>query len=310
MRRFIIKAVLFLTLLSSVIAIWEYQLGKVTNSYSKKRKQFESKLPSIEVLVLGASQLDQGVNPAYINMKCYNLSTHAQSLFYDKELALKYIDRLPALKAVFIEVTFFSLWYEMNGKEYWRKYFYYQFWNIKYPDFSPTDLNLYSKIVLYAPMLPLTAALKPAKVNMAEDISPDGWYMVKESLPITDTMGKRMADDLYYQCNDISFKSNIQYLKTLITELDKRNIKVVLITPPVTRLMDKYANKRKIAITDSVLNAFTAQYNCKFMNYWQDKRFVDSDFYNADHLNVRGAEKFSKILNTEVLMDSTLAKKQ
>jgi hypothetical protein len=40
------------------------------------------------------------------------------------------------------------------------------------------------------------------------------------------------------------------------------------------------------------------KYHVAYFNFLRDSRFVTADFYVSDHLNARGAEKFSKILNT------------
>lgn len=37
--------------------------------------------------------------------------------------------------------------------------------------------------------------------------------------------------------------------------------------------------------------------NTTYINLYEDKRFDDSDFFDANHLNVKGANKCSKILN-------------
>jgi hypothetical protein len=36
------------------------------------------------------------------------------------------------------------------------------------------------------------------------------------------------------------------------------------------------------------------------LNYGSDKRFSDDDFYDGDHLNVKGAQKFSDLLHGDL----------
>jgi hypothetical protein len=173
MKNFILKLLLFLSPFIVVIPIWEHGLNKVSNSYSKKRQQLESVLPTAEVLVLGTSHALYGINPEYFSLKGYNAANVSQSLFYDKAITLKYLDKLTSLKFVLIDISYFSLWYQVNdGTEYWRDYFYYQFWDIKYPELKWYNVNLYSKIMLYTPQLAGAYALKDFNVDLAVNIQP------------------------------------------------------------------------------------------------------------------------------------------
>lgn len=38
-----------------------------------------------------------------------------------------------------------------------------------------------------------------------------------------------------------------------------------------------------------------------YFNYLRDERFTTQDFVDSDHLNKRGAEKFTRILNEDVV---------
>ena len=50
------------------------------------------------------------------------------------------------------------------------------------------------------------------------------------------------------------------------------------------------------------LPAFNLGYGSQSLHYYlRDERFTTEDFFNIDHLNRRGAEKFSRILNEDVV---------
>ncbi len=308
MKKLIIKGLLFLCPLLIIVAVWEYQLNKVVNSYYKKRHVLEAGLSSTEVLVLGNSHDLYGINPAYFSRKGYNLADVSQSLFYDENITLKYLDKMPSLKYVFIDVSYFSLWYQLKNDpiENWRDYFYAQYWNIKYPDLHWYNLNLYSKILIYSPREALQYAMKGFHVDLAQDISNYGWQPLitiganNNNPQHVDSLTIARIKYLDGFCKADCFNDNIGYLDSLIIQLDKYHVMPILITTPVTPLFLKYADERKISETDSVLTAISRRYNCGYINYLQDTRFVDSDFADADHLNPAGAAKFSKFLNGEI----------
>jgi len=313
MKKLLVKGLLFLFPLLLIVAVWEYKLNKVVNSYSKKRTTLEAGLSTMEVLVLGNSHDLYGINPAFFIRKGYNLADVSQSLFYDKSITLKYLAQMPSLKYVFIDVSYFSLWYQLNNDpvENWRDYFYAQFWSIQYPALKWYNLNLYSKILIYSPREALQYALKDFHVNLAEDISPEGWQSISTLGPDnhspkkTDSLTRTRIKYLDGFCRPECFKDNLGYLDSLLTQLDKRHIKVFLITTPVTPLFLKYADKRKIAVTDSVLKVLSHQFSSRYIDYLQDIRFTDPDFEDADHLSPEGAKKLSIMLNMEMLSDSS-----
>ncbi len=294
---------------------WEHLLNNITTSYSKKRQHLEANLPSIEVLILGNSMTHQGINPAYLSRNTYNLADASQSLYYDKELTEKYLDKMVSLKLVVINLSYYSLWYEDDRLEAWRRYFYYQYWGIKNPSISAWDINCYSKIMLFNNLIPWSYALKGFKVDMATNITAKGWNIAPDGYDRiyghdkrNDSIGKTRANGIEAMCDETNFKTNCQYLVDFVTELQKRNVKVVFITTPATQFMNKYADQKKIIRTDSLMDAFSKTYHTRYFNYFLDRRFNDSDFHHVDHLNVYGAKKFTNIIDKEILMDSTLSK--
>ncbi|HEX2396054.1 MAG TPA: hypothetical protein VHI78_11965, partial [Bacteroidales bacterium] len=114
---FIKKVLLLILPFLIILGFIELQLRKIPNSYAKKRQFFENSLGRINVLVLGSSQSLYDINPDYFNYIGFNLSDVNQSLYYDAEITLKFIDRMPSLKCVVLSVSYFSLWYQISDDE-------------------------------------------------------------------------------------------------------------------------------------------------------------------------------------------------
>ena len=83
-------------------------MRKLPNSYSIKKDNFESSLDSIKILFLGSSEPLDDIDPGQLDAKGYNLAALWQRLYYDKELTLRYVDRMPDLKIVFISISTIS----------------------------------------------------------------------------------------------------------------------------------------------------------------------------------------------------------
>ncbi len=64
-------------------------------------------------------------------------------------------------------------------------------------------------------------------------------------------------------------------------------------------------------IIESKINRFSypdyiQKYNLGYYNYLKDDRFSAEDFFDSDHLNTRGAEKFSRLLRDEIIENMSL----
>lgn len=304
MKRFILKSVLFISPLIIFLFYIEFHLKLIPNSYSFKRKCLEEQLDSIQVLVLGSSQSYHGINPAYFKLNTFNLSNVSQSLFYDTKLTLKYIDKMPKLKYVIINISYFSLGSALiDGTENWRSYYYSQYWDVNYPEIKLYDLKKYSQILLYTPQISFSYFRKNFEITLTEGIDRKG-YLKNDSTNsyknINDTLGHKRVLFHDNKFNESRYIENRNYLESLLSSLKKRNIIPLIITPPVFSTYSKYADKNKIKKNNEIINYLCKKYNCQYLDYFTDNRFVKSDFKDNDHLNFAGAEKFSKILNEKL----------
>jgi hypothetical protein len=281
----------------------EVNLAVIPNSYSFKRFCFEKQLDSIEVLVLGSSQIVYGVNPSYFSLKGFNLSNVSQTLYYDSHLTLRYLNRMPSLKFVLINISYFSFGEQLiDGREAWRDYYYSQFWNINFPEMERLDIKKYSKTFLYTPMRSFSYFLDGFHVDLIKNLGQNGYaYLDTTEMSQSDSTGYlrvRTHDDCY---SEKRVGENQHDIEILISELQKRNITPVIVTPPVFSTYAKFINKEKMQRNYAIIDKICQKYKCSYFNYFSDSRFVQRDFCDNDHLNCIGAEKFSRIMDKEIL---------
>lgn len=128
MPRFMVRVLIFTTILAGLLLLFEHKLSSVSNIFTLQKKYLEQRLSVIEWCVLGNSVASSGIDPDTIAPNGFNLGNGGQEFYYDKQLMLKYIDRMPRLKTVMIVVTHFSLWHRLAGGG--RASFYSQFYGI------------------------------------------------------------------------------------------------------------------------------------------------------------------------------------
>lgn len=302
MKKFIIRLLLFLIPVIGFIAWWEHGLGKMPNSYSIKRSQLEAQASTIQVLVLGPSHALRGVDPECFSMKGYNVANIQQSLFYDVRITLKYLDKMPELKVVLIDISYPSFWFQVHDcEEPVRDYFYSDYWNIKYSEIKWYDIKNYSKILQVGNQNAWDYAEHGFKVDLAPGYLSNGWAIEGKKAPITDSAGAALVKTHERDMKQDNFKNNINDLGMLLTELNKRNIKPVFFIPPFTTCYNKFMDKNRLKTIDSTITELCKTYHCKWYDYHNDPRFSDSDFREVTHLEKDGAIKFSKIINEEIL---------
>ena len=305
MRPLLIKTACLFTPLLLFCYFLEVRLDKVVNNYSFKKACLEDRLDSIQVLVLGSSQATEGINPAFFSEYGFNLANMSQSLFYDTRLALKYIDRMPKLKYAIITLSYFSFGYQISdGIEGWKDYYYSQFWGIDFPELGVLDLRRYSKLALYTPLQSLIYFRKGFKVPLDSEFKSNGYLkidMIGNDLNINDSLGRKRVKfhDKYFREDRVA--GNVKDLETLIRAFKKKNVTPVLLTTPVFPTYSKFADEHRLLMNDSIINKLCSENGCRYYNYFLDKRFIKTDFVDNDHLNFMGAEKFSRIIDEEVI---------
>jgi len=304
-KKFVFKGMIFILPLLIFLGFVEYKLHGIPNGYNKKRVQLERQLDSIDVLVLGSSQALHGINPAWFSCKGFNVANNSQSLFYDTQIALKYLDRMKHLKCVVVTISYFALWNQLSDlPEDWRDSFYYYYWDIKYPGLKMMNAKNYSLIMLYGTQNALQYTAEGFHEDLAKDMNPNGWIRI-DTIPnnpqISDESGKERVKFHDKIRHDYRIAENIALLENLISECKKRGVDVAFVTPPVYETYYKYTDPKVILRNNFEIERLCKKYGCKYYDYLNDRRFTFKEFNDNDHLNFIGAMKFSKLINTDVL---------
>jgi hypothetical protein len=307
MRKFIIKSLVFISPFIPLFAWWEHGLARIPNSYNTKARLLAEAAPDCEVLVLGSSHGYMGINPSFFTQRGFNMANVSQTLFYDSELTARYLPRLPKLKCAVFAISYFSLEGGVlgQGAESFRCPFYHRFYHLPserwIDNFDPGN---FSMIALYGLTDSARYFKHRFKDSLAEQVETNGWYDIpldKDHPNISDESGKARAEfhDAFMA------KGNIAYNRALLVKAMRsyKNAGVVpvLITTPVFRTYRDHLDGDKYERMQEVIRGICEETGSKYFNYLDDRRFDIDDFSDNDHLDAPGAEKFSKILDREVL---------
>lgn len=300
MRKFIFRLLLFVTPFLLVFVVLEFFFRHTPNNYSVKNQYIKTNNLKIETLLFGDSHCLYGLNPSYFSTNTFNLSNVSQTIYFDQLLFEKHIDSLPKLKKVVFCIEYTNLSQRDNtGEDSWRKFHYQRFMELNVPIIEPYDPRQMS-IVLTQNFYKTRELLKRyIKKGSILDCDIKGWgtNYKKENRINPEQIAARRAKIQEDGLTD--FRLNAQRLQKMISVCKKRNIKVIIVSMPQTRIYEHYLNQNKLkAIIKRCKNfQINNTETVHYLNLFHDERFTNDDFYDADHLNNVGAIKCSKIVN-------------
>ncbi len=317
MKLFLKKLIYFLVFPIVFVLVMDIWLRNQESLYSVKYEGALLNKDSIEILILGNSHATYGVDPDAFEMYAYNLANVSQSIYFDKRLTTSLIDSLPNLKYVFISIDYHSLYFSSQGiRDIWSYYgnkIKYKNKNYVLEDISPFCYG-------YSPKVSLSL-LKKRVLNFLKYGKECLSYNVEVGVNLNDTLKKGFIS-FEEQCNSDFFNEEIyksridvfnkkiysstergEVLKDLdhfIDNLIKNNVEPILYTTPTFTNYNTYLDSSILNQNYKDILGLLNKYNISYLNFMDHPIFEKDDYYNADHLNKKGALKFSKMLNDTI----------
>ncbi|OOM81655.1 hypothetical protein CLPUN_10180 [Clostridium puniceum] len=95
-------------------------------------------------------------------------------------------------------------------------------------------------------------------------------------------------------------RENKQTLKDYLQLLENNKIKPIVLVCPAIKYYTKYFSKRLEDEFHGIIKEIGQKYDFQYIDYFRSEEFDDDDFLDVSHLNNKGAEKFTKILNEAI----------
>ena len=256
---------------------------------------------SVKTLIVGNSHAEDGIDPSLFSSYTYNLAFSSQSLLHDDLLIRKYLPLLPNLKKVVLSIDYHSLYMDESED---REFLYSYYFDIRLHHQKKLFLkeNLSFLFFVYTPTI-LTDLLN-GKSNIPLVKGWNGVYS-KSSADVCQKRGELRVDYFRKMIREkLSSKKNkeVYYkLNRLIQFLQSNEIQVVLISTPCHSIFNNLLDSKIIRQNLTLIQELTNCYKIPYINSMKDTKYKTNDFYNVDHLNTRGARKYSKFLNDTLI---------
>jgi hypothetical protein len=89
-------------------------------------------------------------------------------------------------------------------------------------------------------------------------------------------------------------------LDELITKLHSKGITAIFFSTPTFKDYNKILEPDIITHNNLITKKLCKKYNMEFMDYSINNDFIKNEFFNPDHLNKKGAARFSSILDSRL----------
>ncbi len=302
MKLFLFRMTLFCLIIIGSFAIGEILVRQIDNPYSVKMKLIKEQGENTETILLGNSHTFYGLRADLWPNKAINLSNVSQPLAYDRRIIEKYIDSLPNLKNIVMQVSLTSLFDNdmENTDEWWRCTSYQLYMDLGvHPRFSRYSFEI-SYLPLYSNKI--QSLLHLTKPQLVADSLGNG---LGYDAPLPDSeleeSGPKIANG-HKKSSDMARTShNLAHLVHISKLCKDRGINLILYTQPEYKSYRSAADPVFMNKMRDVISKFADQYNASYFFLYDDPRFKREDFYDADHLNhYKGAVKLTTILSDTI----------
>jgi hypothetical protein len=309
MKKFLVRLSIFL-MPGTVLTLFfifslEFYMTR-SAAFSLKKNFLEDNLGTIEVLVLGSSHSQNSVNPAFLKNKTSNLAFGSQPISIDYYLLDKYIDQMPKLKIVFIDVSPHRFYKDLNPSD-WNGHIYSNLYDIKYNveqysvknhSFFFSHPSFFTKSFLTI-LNPYSYKYKYNEYGFVVNDFNSRFSQLNYNIEQIDT-----SYIMPFDFQEIEYKkTNEHYLKMIIKRCKINDIKLIFINTPVYKT---FSNKMPVEATqyvDSLMNQYNNVYGTKYYDFSEDKKYQIYDFKNDNHLNSDGAKKFTTEIDSLITIN-------
>ena len=301
-RRFLFKLALFLSPLLAVLLFAEWKLQSLPNTLLKKRMLLERHAPSLRVLVLGTSIEYGGIAPSEFDCDGMNMANPFQTVFLNAEIARHFAPSLPQLRLVLFGISYGAFEAQLGSTPVSQVvYLYRRFLGTRLDggvDFW--DARNFSAVAAFGQEIVLEEFLSGFTVTQVDPCDDYGWSPQTGELDPSKEVGPPFERlQVYLKPEHIA--ENVSAVEDLLAQLQERGVEVVFISAPMTKQVIPYLDAARLERTNAIIRDVAARHHATYLDYLTDPRFGNQDFADPIHLSRRGALKFSRILNDEVI---------
>jgi hypothetical protein len=296
MKRFIIKTLIIFLFALVIAIVIEFVVRGVPNPYRYKISLIEKQKEDVQLLILGSSTAYNGINPSFFDKKALNMSLGGQGIMIDAFLVNRYLHQMPNLEAIILPIGYGTLFLPdvfgfPDGLMSYRVYYKY--------DPNCFSFDSYEFFHRHSVRVKLERMLRGDIPQFADSLGFHGENFIGINF-------KGEGFDFYLEAenaiNGMTTKDhnlidkNIKALHQIAELSEKANVKLVIVSIPFHKSFRDLDSPTQWSFIDSVIDSVIKQYdNSLYLNYYSTA-IPDTCYANPSHLNIYGAELFSKML--------------
>lgn len=295
MKRFGLHILWFLLPICFIAVFLEFALRNIPNDYVVKNDYLKVHASNIEVLVLGSSHTYYGINPAFFSKKGFNAAYVSQSIDFDLAILKKYEKQLKKLHFLVVPVDYFTLYNSLElSDESWRIKNYALYYELDNLPFKYHFELINGKFEFAVKRL--AYYFKSETPITCNELGFGTAYKAYKSLELVEN-GK-LAAKRHTAAKNKSNQKLRNVLHKFVEFTEQNHIKLVLVTCPAYSSYTNHLKKAQLhEMYKVIFDVKKGHSNVLYFDFLKHKSFNASDFFDGDHLNDRGAKKFSLLLN-------------
>ncbi len=292
-----------------------YRLIKQNYDYIYLKSRF---LRDASIVTVGSSYAAKGIDVHLFDENTINFCCSSQDLFYDYKLVEAYLADHKYVDSVIIIVGYYDIFRDLSleeneGTDLIRKIYWPITKSVRNNKVMVDEYDFYKGLeefkisnCHYNDLMNEAIYMISKRANHFNDynVRTSGvfnyqgipWWKTPED--VKNQLGReRAALHNRFLRYRKTLVANIELLESLFTVLKKSDIKIIVCTPPFSKFYYDNLNREMICISDETWNYICNRYKAIYLDYNKSIDFEEGDFLDMDHLNNRGALKFSKSLS-------------
>ena len=278
---------------NKIIDLTFCQTVEFDSLYNVLKNYLSPNAPDYSFFVTGVSHAYAGTDISSYTLPGVNLALTSQDLFLDYELAKIFLNaKQKKLRYAIIGVAPFSLHYDLSKSVNRQRMLAYYPILKKIHNYDLSE-KLLSQLLASSYFQLYDGFPSELKYNnrllcnsMDKDICLDDYVDIRRRLV-------EWEEKSYPE----TVEENKQILRKYVENCLNHGVLPLLVVFPVTPWYNKYFSSIKFSELKNYLCDLSSEYDIPFYDFSSDSRFEVEDFFDVEHLNVKGAAKISKIVN-------------
>ncbi|MBR5914580.1 MAG: hypothetical protein IKZ58_09490 [Selenomonadaceae bacterium] len=251
-----------------------------------------------EIFATGISNICVALDATKFKKKIFNFGRDSQDLYYDYQIAKFIFNECEniRIKYALIGLMPYSFHYD-ESKAYTYRHRIFQYL------IAFNDLHNFT-----IPASECRKMFREKFLNSRLSLNSfdlNNIFLAKNKLQIMTAQERLRARDIIDRWNGRNYpvtrKENLKILDDYLNLCKSNKVRAVMFLPPLSKGYMKYLNREIVDEFHYLIRETRKKYpDIVFFDGWKLNGFLDEDFCDVSHLNLKGAAKFSAILNNVI----------